>query len=242
MHAPIFAMFSLFFLPLSFFLSLRSFYSQFLTTFLPWISPFYPQGFTNCFCLVVGIPSRLPTNPLVARPLPLLKIHLLHHYSFRDKIQFCLFLLYTSTSRFKWIRIGLPHHLPLWHASDGPSHILLLLGKIPSQQGIFLKEVTAGNQIQTHFPPTAKPHPLNPLDHGLTSIVLVGYKLVVLRPLCVCCTIFCFCLLSFSWRSCHSRLALFRSAVSLPQFFMRFLLCLSFPLVWLFCPSRNSCC
>ena len=43
--------------------------------------------------------------------------------------------------RFKWIRIGLPHYLALWHASDGPNHLLLLLGKIPSQQGIFPKKV-----------------------------------------------------------------------------------------------------
>ena len=90
----------------------------------------------------MGIPSVLPTNPLVGWPLPLLRIHLLHHYLFRDKIRFCLFLLYTSTSRFKWIRIGLPYYLVLWHASDCSNHLLLLLGKIPSQQGIFPKEVT----------------------------------------------------------------------------------------------------
>ena len=39
MHASIPAMFSLFFLPLSFFLSLHSFYFQFLTTLLPWVVP-----------------------------------------------------------------------------------------------------------------------------------------------------------------------------------------------------------
>ena len=101
----------------------------------------------------MGIPSGLPTNPLVARPLSLLRIRLLHHYSFRDKISFCLFLLYTSTYRFKWIRIGLPHHLPLWHASDGLNHLLPLLGKISSQYGIFPKEVMARNQIETPFYP-----------------------------------------------------------------------------------------
>ena len=203
MQAPISAVFSLFFLPISFFLSLRSFYSQFLTTLLPWvvtplvfsflgslslgnslflsaslrcfpslrcftrfhpwlalpliancfneISPFYPH---QLFWLVVSIPLVLPTNPLVAQPLLLSRIHLLHHYTFRDKILFCLFLLYTSTSRFKWIKIGLPHYLALWHASNGPNHLLLFLGKIPSQQGIFPKKVTTGNQMQTPlFPP-----------------------------------------------------------------------------------------
>ena len=29
--------------------------------------------------------------------------------------------------------IPLPHYLTLWHASDGPNNLLLLLGKIPSQ-------------------------------------------------------------------------------------------------------------
>ena len=47
---------------------------------------------------------------------------------------------------------------------------------------------------------------------GPTSLVLAGYKLVVLRPLCACSTIFCFCLLLFPRPFCRSRLALFRSA------------------------------
>ena len=47
---------------------------------------------------------------------------------------------------------------------------------------------------------------------GPTSLVLAGYKLVVLRPLCACSTIFCFCLLLFPRTFCRSRLALFRSA------------------------------
>ena len=60
------------------------------------------------------------------------------------------------------------------------------------------------------FPPTTKPHPLNPLDRGPTSLVLAGYRLVVLRPFCACSTVFCVCLpCSF----CRSRLVLFRSAV-----------------------------
>ena len=86
----------------------------------------------------------------------------------------------------------LPHYLALWHASDGLNHLLLLLGKIPSQQGIFPKR-----------------------SHGwkpwATSLILVGYKLVVLQPFCACLTIFCFCLLSFPRHFCHSRLVLFCS-------------------------------
>lgn len=183
MHAPILTIFSLFFLPISFFLSilfnlsflllsccglfplwfflflgpslwvppplsasLRCYHSltmgssfssiaasHFYSELIQWDFSLLPLSFINCFWFVLGIPSGLPTNPLVVQPLPLLSTFSLHHYSFHDKIPFCLFLLYTSTSRFKWIRIGLPHHLPLWHASDGPNHLLSLLGKIPSQ-------------------------------------------------------------------------------------------------------------
>ena len=65
------------------------------------------------------------------------------------------------------------------------------------------------------FPPTTKPLSLNPLDCGPTSFLLARYRLVVLEPLCTCFTIFCFCLLSFPCRFCHSRLALFCSAACL---------------------------
>ena len=74
-------------------------------------------------------------------------------------------------------------------------------------------------------PPTTKPHTLNPLDRGPISLVLVGYRLVVLRPFCACSTIFCVCL---PHRFCRSRLALFWFATCLSYFFTRFLLRLSF--------------
>ena len=59
------------------------------------------------------------------------------------------------------------------------------------------------------FPLTTKPRPLNPLDCGLTSLVLAGYRLVVFRPFCGCSTVFCVCLSHRFW---CSRLVLFRSA------------------------------
>ena len=65
------------------------------------------------------------------------------------------------------------------------------------------------------FPPTTKPHRLNPLDHGPTSLVLAGYRLVMLQPLCVYSTIFCFCFLSFPRRFYRRRVVLFRSAACL---------------------------
>ena len=62
------------------------------------------------------------------------------------------------------------------------------------------------------FPPTTKPLPLNPLNHGPTSIVLARYRLVVLRPFCACSTVFCVCL---PRRFCCNRLVLFRSTTCL---------------------------
>ena len=67
-------------------------------------------------------------------------------------------------------------------------------------------------KYRLHFPSTTKPHLLNPLDRGPTSLVLARYRLVVLRPFCACFTIFYFCLLSFPCCFCHSKLDLFRSA------------------------------
>ena len=46
MHASILTMFSLFFLPLFVFLSLHCFYSQFLTTLLPWVVPPFGLSFS----------------------------------------------------------------------------------------------------------------------------------------------------------------------------------------------------
>ena len=40
-----------------------------------------------------------------------------------------------------WIRIKPFPRLPLWHASSGSDSFLLLLGEMPSQQDISLKEV-----------------------------------------------------------------------------------------------------
>ena len=93
------------------------------------------------------------------------------------------------------------------------------------------------------FPPTTKPHPLNPLDRGPTSLVLARYRLVVLRPFCACSTIFCVCL---PHRFCRSRLALFYSAAWLCLISSRVSWCvLSLPLVWLFLhaiPAADTSC
>ena len=71
------------------------------------------------------------------------------------------------------------------------------------------KKSWSETKYRPSFLPTTKPHPLNPFDRGPTSLVLAGYRLVVLWPLCACSTIFCFCLLLFPRRFYRSRLVLF---------------------------------
>ena len=83
------------------------------STFLPWVTfllstttaPIYKglilwdfshllQGFTNYFWSVMDTPSRLPTNPLVAHPLPLLDMpsaFSFFHNPFHDKFPFVWF-------------------------------------------------------------------------------------------------------------------------------------------------------
>ena len=74
-------------------------------------------------------------------------------------------------------------------------------------------------KYRPHFPPTTKPRPLNPFDCGPTSLVLVGYRLVVFRPFCACSTVFCICL---PRRVSRSRLVLFRSAACFVLFLHAF--------------------
>ena len=84
-----------------------------------------------------------------------------------------------------------------------------------SSRVYFQKNLRLETKYRPPFPPTTKPHPLNPLNRRPTSLVLARYKLMVLRPFCVCSTIFYFCLLSFPRHFCRSKLALFRFATCL---------------------------
>ena len=93
---------------------------------------FTPRDSPTILGLLWASFQNYPLTHWLPRPMPLFNSCLLHHYSFHDKIPFCLFLLYTFTSGFKWIRIKLPNYLALWHASGGPNHLRLLLGEIPS--------------------------------------------------------------------------------------------------------------
>ena len=74
----------------------------------------------------------------------------------------------------QWIRIKLPHHRPLWHASSGPSPHLPLLGEMSSQQDIPLKKLGREPQNRPPFLPTAKPHPLNTLTYSPPPMYCLG--------------------------------------------------------------------
>ena len=72
------------------------------------ISPFCPKGFTNHFWFLVGIPSGLPTTSLVAQPLSLFRVCLLHHSLFLEKTLLCFVSPLTFPALPKWIRAWAP--------------------------------------------------------------------------------------------------------------------------------------
>ena len=127
--------------PLSFYLSFLSFFplSSFFTIhkypFLYYLSwwylPFLPL---NCIWLLMGVLPGLPTSLPATQPLPLLRVCWLHHSPFLDKIACFVFtsLCFHFTPPDKDLALFLSHHLPIWHASNGPSPYLPLLGEMPS--------------------------------------------------------------------------------------------------------------
>ena len=178
MHAPIPAVFSLFVLPLSFFLSfflsvlllLVSYYSLVVSCspfglFFSWVplSRFLLLFYHESFHLGASAPLGLPLSTMVTSSfyseliqwdfslLPL-GLHLLFlvccEHPFRsthqpigcpDHCHCSVHVCCTTnhfTTKFPFVCSccrPLPHYLALWHASDGLNHLLLFLGKIPSQ-------------------------------------------------------------------------------------------------------------
>ena len=114
--------------------------------FLPWLPSFYsepiqcdfsllPLGLHQLFLVCCRHPFEITYSPIGC------PCHCSIHVC-------CTATHFTKKfSFFCSCHVPLPHYLALWHALDGPNHLLLLLGKIPSQQDIFPKEVMAGNQI-----------------------------------------------------------------------------------------------
>ena len=136
-----------FLLPLFFPISVLRFLVPF---FLPWLPPFYseliqwdfsllPLGLHQLFLVCCGHPFKITHSPIGCPD----HCHLLRTCLLHDKIPFCLFLPYTSTS--------LPSSMA---CISGPNHLLLLLGKIPSQQGIYPKRSYGRKpNIDPLFPP-----------------------------------------------------------------------------------------
>ena len=189
MHAPISAVFSLFsfYHVFSFSLSVL-FCSQFLTIFFLWVLLPLGKASPTIFGLLWASLQECP-------PTHWLSDH--YHY----QVNSIHSLSFTTHSMTKSLFVC--------------SCCIRIFGKIPFQQGIFPKEATAKNQIQTPFSSYHQTTPSESLDRGSTSLVLAMYRLVVLRSLCAYATIFCFCLLLFPRRFCCSKLVLFCPAACL---------------------------
>ena len=121
--------------------------------FLPWLPSFYnkliqwdfsllPLGFYQLFLVCCEHPFKI-THPPIGCPC---------HCS----VHVCCTATYFMT-KFPFLCsccMPLPHYLVLWHASDGPNHLLLLLSKILSQQDIFPKRSHGRkSNIDPLFPP-----------------------------------------------------------------------------------------
>ena len=150
------------------FFSLPLFFLQFplVPPFLSWLHFFYseliqwdfsllPLGLHQLFLVCCGHPFKI-THPPIGCPC---------HYL----VHVCCTATHFTT-KFPFVCsccIPLPHYLALWHASDGPNHLLLLLGKIPSLQDIFPKRSHGRKpNIDLLFPP--------PPNHALWIPLTVG--------------------------------------------------------------------
>ena len=192
--SPSFDVFPLHFSPL-FLLWLPSFYSKLIR----WDFSPLPLGLHQML-FVVGILSRLPTHPLVAPAIAQYMFTALLLISRQNSLFFVSTVcLYLTTQLYGMHQMVLTIYYFFW--------VRYHPNKIYS-----LKKSQQETKYKPPFPSTTKPRPLNPLDHGPTSLVLAGYRLVVLQPFCACSIVFCVCL---PCRFCHSRSVLFRSTVCL---------------------------
>ena len=131
--------------------------------------PFTPRASPTVFGLLWAFFQDYPLTHWLPRPLPLFSSCLLHHYPSHNKIPFCLFLLYTSTS--------LPSSMTCIRWSQ-PFITSFGQDTIPTRY-LSQKKLRQETKYRLPFPPTTKPRPLNPFDRGPTSLVLAGYRLVV---------------------------------------------------------------
>ena len=144
---------SLFFLTSCFFFFFSYFYCSWLPHFIPSsiieFTHFVPQPFfASCWHLSkithypVGCPVITSTQSVLVVPLSIFKQNYLSY-----------FLPLSVSVLPQWIRIKLPHHLPLWQASSGHSSHLPLLGEMLSQQDIPPKKLRQKPQNRPPFSP-----------------------------------------------------------------------------------------
>ena len=142
-----------------FLLWLPSFYSE----LIQWDFSLLPLGLHQLFLVCCGHPFKI-THPPIGCPC---------HCS----VHVCGTATHFMT-KFPFVcscYIPLPHYLALWHASDGPNHLLLLLGKIPSQKDIFPKRSHGRKpNIDPIFPPLPNHTLWIPLTVGPPPLYWLG--------------------------------------------------------------------
>ena len=123
------------------------------TRFIPFsiveFGPFVPQP----FLAPDGHPSRTTHLPAGCPPITSTQSMLVAPLSISRQNYLPCFLPFSVLVLPIWIRIKLPHHVPLWHASSDFSPYLPILGEIPSQQDISPKEVWVETLEWTPFSP-----------------------------------------------------------------------------------------
>ena len=143
LSSPVFLFLPLFFLfhsPSLFSACLPSFYSQ----LIQWDFSLLPLRLHQLFLVCCGHLFKITHSPIGCPDHCHCSVHV------------CCTTTHLTT-KFPFVCsycIPLSHYLALWHASDGINHLLLLLGKIPSQQDIFPKRSYGRKpNIDPLFPP-----------------------------------------------------------------------------------------
>ena len=166
--------------------------------FLPFVLKASPIFFGF---LWASLQDCLPTSLLVARPLPLLKVCLLHHSPSLDKIPCLVSPLseFLSSPMDKDWRLPVP--IPMACIKWPQPYACLFCVKCHSSKALPQKKPWQKPQNRPPFLSTTKPHPLNPLIDGQSPLYWLGKSRWCYSP-CVSSTILYICLPSHSCHSC----------------------------------------
>ena len=94
--------------------------SSFYSELIQWDFSLLPLGLHQLFLVCCGHPFKITYSPIGCPCHCSVHVYCIATH-FMTKFPFVCSCC-----------IHLPHYLALWHASDGPNHLLLLLGNIPS--------------------------------------------------------------------------------------------------------------